>query len=106
MEKENLYYIIDFTNVETYWDMHFTIRDSLDFPNYYGCNWSAFWDCLSDMYGDIIHIEILGLDVVERKFGDALNKMMDIFKRFKTKYSQYTDDISIEIVSGDIRIEI
>ena len=104
--KKLLHYTVDFTNVETYWDMHFVIRDSLDFPDYYGCNWSAFWDCLSDMYGDIIHIEILGFDVIERKFGDAVNKMMDIFKRFKTKYSQYTDDISIEIVSGDIRIEI
>lgn len=106
MEKEFLHYTIDFTNVETYWDMHFIIRDALDFPDYYGCNWSAFWDCISDMYGDIIHIEIIGLDVVERKFGDAAYKMMEILKRFKTKYPEYSDDITIEIVHGSTRIKV
>ena len=106
MEKEFLHYIIDFTNVETYFDMHFVIRDGLDFPDYYGCNWSAFWDCLSDMYGYIIHIEIIGLDVVERKFGDSAYKMMEILKRFKTKYPEYYDDITIEIVHGSARIKV
>ena len=62
-------YTIDFRDVKNYYDMHFTIRDSLEFPDYYGCNWSAFWDCLTDMYGDPVHIEIIGLEVIERKFG-------------------------------------
>ncbi len=47
-------YTVDFRKVKYYFDMHFTIRDSLEFPDYYGCNWSAFWDCLTDMYGDLI----------------------------------------------------
>ena len=54
-------YIIDFTEVNYYLEMHAVIWRAFEFPDYYGCNWSAFWDCLKDMYGEPIHIEIIGL---------------------------------------------
>ena len=101
-------YTIDFTNVNYYLEMHAVIWHSLDFPDYYGCNWSAFWDCLTDMYGDPIHIEIIGLDVIERKFGaDTTQKMLEILKRFKHSNNDlFSDSIKIELVSGDVRIGI
>ncbi len=100
-------YTIDFSNVNHYLEMHAVIWKALDFPDYYGCNWDAFWDCLTDMYGDPIHIEIIGLDVIERKFGDSAAKMIEILKRFKHFNNDlFSDSITIEIVSGDIRVSI
>lgn len=100
-------YTIDFREVTYYLEMHAIIKFALDFPDYYGCNWSAFWDCLSDMYGEPIYIEILGMDVVERKFDDAAEKMIKILKRFKHYYNdEFVNDIKIEIVDGDKRVEI
>ena len=43
-------YIIDFRNVNHYLEMHKVIKESLNFPDYYGCNWSAFWDCLTEEF--------------------------------------------------------
>ena len=100
-------YTIDFTNVEHYLEMHLTIAKSLDFPDYYGCNWSAFWDCLADMYGDPIHIEIIGLDVIERKFDDSARKIIEILKRFKHfNNDMFSDSIKIDIVDKGTRISI
>jgi RNAse (barnase) inhibitor barstar len=100
-------YTIDFTNVEHYLEMHFIIKEALDFPDYYGCNWDAFWDCLTDMYGDPIHIEILGLDVIEQKFDDAAEKMIFILKKFKHFNNDlFAKDIKIEIVSENGKKEI
>ena len=101
-------YTIDFTNINYYYDVHFTIRDSLDFPDYYGCNWDALWDCLREIAGDHpIHIEIIGLDVVEQKFGDTAEKLIGILRDFKHCYDdEYVDDIRIEIVSGDVRVAL
>ena len=83
-------YTIDFTKVNYYLDMHAVIWHALDFPDYYGCNWDAFWDCLTDMYGEPIHIEIIGLDVIERKFGDAAEKMMaESFAFSKKIYEEF-----------------
>ena len=100
-------YTIDFRNVKYYLEMHFVIRQSLDWPDYYGCNWSAFWDCLTDMVGRPVHIEIIGLDVIERKFGDAASKMIEILKEFKHYDDDaYVNDIQIELVNGDTRISL
>ena len=100
MSKEK--YTIDFTNVKYYLEMHGVIWKALNFPDYYGCNWDAFWDCLTDMYGDPIHIEILGLDVIEQKFDDAAEKMISILKKFKHFNNDlFAKDIKIEIVSKD-----
>lgn len=100
-------YTIDFTNVNYYLEMHFIIRQALDWPDYYGCNWDAFWDCLTDMVGRPIHIEIIGLDVVERKFDNAARMMIDTLREFKHYDDDYySHEIKIEIVSGDTRIAI
>ena len=100
-------YTIDFRDVEYYMEIHPIIKHAMDFPDYYGCNLDALWDCLTDMAGMKLHIEILGLDVIERKFGDTAKKLLDVFKEFKHyNNDKYSDDILIEMVSGDIRIEI
>ena len=95
-------YTIDFTGVNYYLEMHAVIWHSLDFPDYYGCNWDAFWDCLNDMYGDPMHIEIIGLDVIEAKFDDAADKMLRILRRFKQN-EFFADKITIEVVRDGFR---
>ena len=100
-------YTIDFTNVQHYLEMHFVIRNALDWPDYYGCNWDAFWDCLTNMVGRPVHIEIIGLDVIERKFDNAARTMIETLKEFKHyDNDEYVNDIQIEIVSGDTRISL
>lgn len=102
MYKYKEKYTLDFRKVKTYLEMHFLIREVFDFPDYYGCNWDAFWDCLTNMIGRPIHIEIIGLGVIESKFDDAANTMIDILREFKHyDDDEFVDDIKIEIVDGD-----
>lgn len=90
-------YTVDFSNVTYYSEVHYTIKSALEFPDYYGCNWDAFWDCLTDMYGEKLHIKIIGLEVVKRKFDDTADQFIDILKEFKhNKY--FENDITIEII--------
>lgn len=59
------------------------------------------------MYGDTIHIEIIGFEVIERKFGDAAEKMIEILRRFKhVDNNMFSDSIKIEIVSGDTHVSL
>ena len=100
-------YTIDFTKVEHYIEMHKVIQEALDFPDYYGCNWSAFWDCLTDMYGEPIHIEVLGLENIKNRFGEeTVDKMIEIFKRFKHFEKSFENDIEIEIIVGKTKTMI
>ncbi len=100
-------YTIDFRNVKHYLEMHLEIRRALDFPDYYGCNWDAFWDCLTEVVGEPLHIEIYGLEVIERKFGDSAERMLSILKRLKHWHGDaYRDSIRIEIITGDVRTSL
>ena len=56
------------------------------------------------MYGDPIHIEIIGLDVIRRKFDDSADKIIEILKEFKHNYNdKYANEIKIEIVTDSGR---
>ena len=100
-------YKIDFSNVKYYMEIHHIIQKALAFPEYYGCNLDALWDCLRDMIGEPIHIEIIGLEVVEKKFGDYASKLLDVFRELKHyRNNKYSEEIQIEIVSGETRVSI
>ena len=100
-------YTLDFSTVNYINEVHQIIKDELDFPGYYGMNWSAFWDCLTDMTDDPIHIEILGIERVQNKFPSEAKIMLDILKRLKHwNNDKYKDQIKIEIVIGEARYEI
>ena len=53
-----------------------------------------------------LYIEIIGIDVIRRKFGDAADKMLEILKRFKHHEKLFEDDIQIELVSGSVRVTL
>ena len=95
-------YTLDFTDVNYYSEMHFVIKKSLDFPDYYGYNWDAFWDCLSEMYYEPVHIEIIGLDIIKEKFDDSADKIIEILKRYKHFCNdKFCENIKIELVDKD-----
>lgn len=100
-------YTIDFTNIKYYLEIHKTIQKALDWPDYYGCNWDAFWDCLTNMVGRQVHIKILGWDVIEQNFCDDAKIMVDILKEFKHyRNDKYAHEIQIEIVNGNTHTKI
>lgn len=51
--------ILDLTGCKYWHELHQRIQDSLEFPDYYGKNLDAFWDCIS-CDCDIDFISIIG----------------------------------------------
>ncbi len=98
-------YILDFSKAEHYLEIHRTIKAELDFPDHYGCNWDAFWDCLTDMIGRPVNIRIIGIENVEEKFEDSAEIMLEILNNFKHyRDDKYSDQINIEIVRNGSNI--
>ena len=100
-------YTLDFSKVNSIQEIHQIIKDELDFPDYYGMNWDACWDCLTDMICDPIHIEIIGIERVQNKFSNDAEIMLRILKRLKHHYNdKYKSRVKIEIVVGEGRYEL
>ena len=93
-------YILDFRNIQYYGEMHAIFKEVFDFPDYYGENWSAFWDCLTDIVGRPIHIQIFGFRKFQKKFPEECAKMLEILERLRHWHDdRYIHNISIEIIS-------
>lgn len=92
-------YVLDFSQIKNYSELHEIIKKELDFPDYYGRNWDAFWDCLTDMVGRPVHVEIRGLERLEQKFEEDAKKMLELLKEWKHYNSdRYAEQIIVEII--------
>lgn len=99
-------YILDFSGINRIDDIHRIIKNELDFPDYYGMNWDACWDCLTDMVGNPLHIKLIGVERVRQKFPRHAGILLELFKDLKHYDDDCKDQIRIEIVIGKARYEI
>jgi RNAse (barnase) inhibitor barstar len=60
--------VIDVSSVSTARALHTLLAHQLRFPDYYGHNWDAFWDCINDLVENqgANTLEISGLDALTR----------------------------------------
>lgn len=86
-------YTLNFTNVTNYLEIHEIIQNDLDFPDYYGKNLDALWDCLTDqLLSGITNIEIYGIEKLV-PFNNYHERLLRVFRDVKhaynNKYSMY-----------------
>lgn len=72
-------YRVDFSDVEYFIQIHEALMRDLDFPDYYGGNLDALWDCLTDILGDwaeiiITHTPCMKIDELLKLQADELTK--------------------------------
>ena len=102
-------YTLDFSKIEHWGEFHKIIKDELDLPDYYGRNWDALWDCLTDIARPdrMFYVEILGAEVLERKYPGTLDILIELLKDLKHWEDDFVcDSVKVEIVCKDARYEI
>jgi RNAse (barnase) inhibitor barstar len=51
---------IDLSEVTSAAELHALLRESLGFPDWYGCNWDAFWDAITGLVEMPVNLQISG----------------------------------------------
>lgn len=92
--------VIDLTNCKTLGELHLKIKQALDFPDFYGENWSALWDSL---FGFLEHTRVIikGTDTVVPELKPYVAKMLEIFRKFKEECDRFNWEFEYEVVDGD-----
>lgn len=88
--------IIDLKEVNTKQDLHSLLSDKLGFPKWYGNNWDAFWDMISDT--EIVtmpnRLVLLGFKELSEKLPKDAKIFQECFLDLKEKYPS----ISCEVI--------
>ena len=89
---------LDLTGCKSLGELHERIRVAFDFPEWYGANWSAFWDLLwSECDADKVIIK--GENTMPKELNPSLKKMYEILDRNISYCKEYNfGDFSYEIV--------
>ena len=67
--------------------LHQRIRKAFGFPDYYGENWDAMWDCLTDVFLQPVqrHIVVEGFDAMPQELRAYAAPMQEIFSDLQEK---------------------
>lgn len=103
MENKNTA-IIDLTNCRYILDFHERIRKALDFPDFYGANWSAFDDMMwSECTAE--KIIIVGAETMPKEFDEVLKMMCKILDKNIQWRAKYGEKLEYEFVRKDTQYE-
>lgn len=88
---------LDLTECNYLAEVHERIRVAFGFPDWYGKNWSAFWDLLwSECDADKVIIK--GEGTLPRELHSSLNKMHEILERNKRERTNSDRPFDYEII--------
>ena len=96
-------YKVDFSEVKYYIEIHEVLKRDLDFPDYYGGNLDALWDCLTDqLLSGTTYIELYNTEIIADKFSNAWQGIVEIFKETKHAYNdEFFNNFFVTIIYQD-----
>ena len=89
MEKSEII-VLDMSGILDAETMHEYLSKKLDFPGFYGFNFDAFWDSITDedqsYMPDVLRVE--GLGELERNIPDEYSKFLECLKDYEKYYPE------------------
>jgi RNAse (barnase) inhibitor barstar len=73
---------VDLTDCKYLIDLHERIKDGMDFPEWYGKNWDAFWDMIH-RETDCEFVSIKGSKTVAKELNDSIETMRRLLEKNK-----------------------
>ena len=105
MGQDRNVYTVDFKDVHQHEEIHKALKEGLNFPNYYGANLDALWDCLTDFIDNDVEIISVPASFQSEKQSAGANDPGPQFVFFISSeyYSFHSSFVWIPIVVAGIR---
>ena len=90
--------ILDLTGCDDINELHKRIKSSLDFPEYYGENLDAFWDCINRDC-DIDFVTVMGVESVSQSLRSTVKQILEMFEENKKEWKNTVCPFDYKVVS-------
>ena len=89
--------VIDLTDCKYLIEMHERIKKALNFPEWYGKNWDAFWDLLHrDCEFDYIIVK--GSNTVSEELKQSVQTMKELMEKDKRHWINSANPVDYEFI--------
>ena len=89
--------VVDLTGCSSYFDLHQRLKDSLDFPEGYGMNWSAFWDMINrDL--EYNFVTVVGANTVDESLKPCIEMMRNLMEKNKKHWAHVENCFDYEFI--------
>ena len=82
--------ILDFAGAKSLLMLHEYLKTAFQFPQYYGHNMDALWDCLYCSFEFPTIIVLKNLDKIPKSMNEAVKRMLSVFDRLQDMDSKIT----------------
>ena len=89
--------VLDLADCKYIGEVHQRIKETFDFPDYYGENWHAFKDAFITV-GVPDKIEIKGVTSIPSRLKGEIDKMLDTLESMKQELLSYGLDFNFELI--------
>ena len=89
--------VLDLTDCKCLSELHSRIKEALNFPDYYGGNWSAFWDCINREC-EYEHVIIKGEAKVDEGLKPCVEKMNELLEENRKYWAKTPHPFEYEIL--------
>ncbi|MBE6762829.1 MAG: hypothetical protein E7553_00535 [Ruminococcaceae bacterium] len=90
--------VLDFSGCQYLNELHERIQAALEFPDYYGKNLDAFWDCINRDC-DIDFVTIKGCADIAGELKSTVEKILTLFEKNKQYWANSDCPFDYEVVS-------
>lgn len=88
-------YTVNLSKIKTLYALHQELKDSLQFPDYYGMNWDAFWDCITSDIEIPATIYIEGINLMPKDLKGMGDKLVSILDRAVEWYKKINMNLKV-----------
>ena len=78
---------LDLSDCKSILELHERIKETFDFPDYYGKNWDAFWDLIFGSRDNTI-VEIQGVHTLSDEFKPHIKIMLELLQSNKDSMNE------------------
>ncbi|WP_442961408.1 barstar family protein [Pseudomonas sp. BRG-100] len=72
-------------------ELHFFLKDALGFPEWYGCNWDAFWDAIMGLVEMPEHLKNSGWNTLSKRLPEDARLMHECLTEMKVECKRLAD---------------